>query len=70
MSKAEILAELPKLSTQDRADILEQLWKLEEAALPTSREKGLLNEAQARYEADPSPGASWTEVEARLRKRP
>lgn len=69
MSKTEILAELPKLSAQDRGEILEQLWRLEEASGPTEREKNLLNEAQADYDANPSAGASWSEVEARLRQR-
>jgi putative addiction module component (TIGR02574 family) len=69
MSKAEILAELPKLSAQDRGEILAQLWRLEEAAGPTENEKALLNEAQADYEANPDAGAPWSEVEARLRKR-
>jgi putative addiction module component (TIGR02574 family) len=69
MSKTEILAELPKLSAQDRGEILEQLWRLEEAAGPTEREKTLLNEAQSAYDANPLAGAPWSEVEARLRKR-
>jgi putative addiction module component (TIGR02574 family) len=69
MSKAEILAELPKLSAQDRGEILEQLWRLEEAAGATEKEKALLNEAQADYEANPDAGAPWSEVEPRLRKR-
>ena len=69
MSKAEILAELPKLSPQDRDEILAQLWQMEESAGPTEREKGLLNEAQAAYEANPTAGAPWSEVEARLRRR-
>ena len=69
MSKSEILAELPKLSAQDRGEILEQLWRLEESSGPTEREKVLLNEAQAAYDANPSAGAPWSEVEARLRKR-
>jgi len=69
MSKAEILAELPNLSSQDRFDILDQLWKMEEGALPTSREKVLLSEAQASYDADPHAGSSWAETQARLRKR-
>lgn len=56
MSKAEILSELPKLSPQDRGEILEQLWRLKESAGPTEREKALLNEAQAAYGADPSAG--------------
>jgi putative addiction module component (TIGR02574 family) len=69
MSKTEILAELPKLSAQDREEILEQLWRLEEAGGPTDREKTLLNEAQAAYDANPNAGAPWSEVEARLRRR-
>jgi len=69
MSKAEIPAELPKLSAQHRGEILEQLWRLEESAGPTGREETLLNEAQAAYDAHPSTGTPWSEVEARLRKR-
>ena len=69
MSKAEILAELPKLSPQERGEILAQTWRLEEAAGPTEREKRLLNEAQLAYDANPTAGVPWPEVEARLRKR-
>ena len=69
MSKAEILAELPRLSAHDRAEILERLWSLEEAAGPTDREKVLLSEAQAQYEANPSEGTPWPEAERRLRRR-
>lgn len=69
MSKAEILAALPKLSAEDRGEILEQLWHLEEAAGPTQNERALLNEAQAAYDANPDAGAPWAEAEARLRQR-
>ena len=69
MSKAEILAELPKLSAHDRGEILEQLWRLEESAGPTEDEKALLNEAQSAYDANSNAGAPWSEVEARLRQR-
>ena len=68
MSKAEILSELPKLSPQDRGEILEQLWRLEESSGPTGREKALLNEAQAAYDANPTAGAPWSKVETRLRR--
>lgn len=67
--KAEILAELPNVSAHDRGEILEQLWRLEEAAGPTEREKALLNEAQAAYDAKPNAGAPWSDVEVRLRQR-
>lgn len=69
MSKAQILAELGRLSSGDRAEILARLWALEEASGPTPQEQSLLNEAQTRYDADPSAGAPWSEVEARLRQR-
>lgn len=69
MSKAEILAELPKLSAQDRSDILSRLWQLEEASAPSPQEQELLREEQAAYEKNPEAGAPWSEVEARLRRR-
>ena len=69
MSKTEILAELPHLSAEDRNEILEQLWRIEEDAGPTAPEKTLLDEAQASYESNPEAGSTWVEVEARLRQR-
>jgi hypothetical protein len=41
----------------------------EEAAGPTEQERAILQEAQAAYDANPSAGSSWREVEARLRKQ-
>ncbi len=70
MSKAEILAELPKLSARDREEILAHLCRLDEAAGPSEQEKNLLDEAQSAYTANPSAGSPWAEVEARLRKHP
>ncbi len=69
MSKAEILAELPKLSPEERGEILLQLWRLEEAAGPSEDERALLDDAQAAFDANPNAGASWADVEARLRRR-
>ena len=70
MSKAEILAELPKLSVRHREEILAHLCRLDEASGPSEQEKNLLDEAQSAYTANPSVGSPWSEVEARLRKRP
>ena len=70
MSTTEILAGLPLLSASERAEIMDRLWRLEEADGLTEREKTVLNEAQASYDANPSDGAPWREVEARLRRRP
>ena len=69
MSKTEILAELPKLSAQERGEILERLCRLEEAAGPSDYEKQALNEAQAAYDENPDAVSPWSEVQARLRKR-
>jgi putative addiction module component (TIGR02574 family) len=69
MSKAEILAELTRLSPRDRSEILEELWRLEEAAGPTPAEKAILREAQEAYEKVGDAGSPWPEVQARLRKR-
>ena len=68
MSTAEILAQLPKLSPQERSEIFVHLWRLEELAGPTPTEKALLDEAQADYDVNRSVGAAWSEVEARLRQ--
>ncbi len=59
MTKAEIVAELPRLSPQDRAEILEQLPI-------TDWHRAVLNDDQARYEAYPTEGSTWPEVKARL----
>ena len=69
MSTSEILAELPRLSAEERAEIMDRLWHLEEMAGPTESEKILLNEAQASYDANPSTGVPWREVDARLREQ-
>ena len=61
----EILAELPRLSANERAEIMDQLWRLEEAAGPTEQEKTVLNEAQASYDANPSDGVPWREMSKR-----
>ena len=75
MSKSEILAELPKLSPQDRQEIRLKLAELDsenwlDADDPlTNVEKALLDARLAAYEKDPEAGSSWEEVESRLRAR-
>jgi len=75
MSKAEILAELPKLAPEDRAEIQAKIEELAgdgwlEADDPLSdEEKALLEARLAEYEKNPDAGSSWEEVEARLRAR-
>jgi len=75
MSKAEILAELTKLSPADRQEILQRLWDLEGLALlrgsePSAEEKALLDKALAEYQRDAEAGRPWREVLSRLLQTP
>jgi putative addiction module component (TIGR02574 family) len=73
MSKAEILAELPRLSPSERQEIRLKLAQIDgeewlDATEPlTGTEKALLDARLAAYEKDPDAGSSWEEVEGRIR---
>jgi putative addiction module component (TIGR02574 family) len=75
MSKAEILAELPKLSRGERAEIRRKLAELDgeewvDGDEPlTDAEKALLDARLAAYEKDADAGSSWEQVEGRIRAR-
>jgi putative addiction module component (TIGR02574 family) len=75
MSKAEILAELPKLAPKERAEIRAKLDELNgdgwlDTNEPlTAAEKALLDARLAAYAKDPDAGSSWEEVESRIRAR-
>ncbi len=67
MSKAEILAELPRLNAEDRAQVLERLCELQDEDLlrgigPTEAEKVILDDAQAEFECDGQTGTPWRET--------
>ena len=71
MSKAEILAELPKLKADERNQLFQKLCELQEndilrgqMAGPT--EKKLLDDALAEFERDGNPGIPWRDVLKRL----
>ena len=71
MSKAEILAELPKLKAEERTQVFERLCELQERDLlerqgPTPEEKELLDQALAEFQRDGQPGEPWREVLQRL----
>ena len=75
MSKAEILAEIPRLTKEERYEIRVKLaemdgdgWLDEDDPL-TDADKALLDERLAAYEKAPDAGSSWEEVEARIRAR-
>ena len=75
MSKREILEELPKLSPGELGEIRERLWQLEEESLlsgagpgPSEKEKALLDDELEDYSRNREVGASWEEVESRLKR--
>ena len=74
MSKADILAELPKLPSGARHEIFERICELDEQELltgsePTPEEKAMLDRELEEYRLNPEAGSSWEEVESRLRKK-
>jgi hypothetical protein len=71
MSKVEILDQLPNLGREERREILERLWELEESDLleggnPTAEERTLLDRELEEYRQNPEAGSTWSEVESRL----
>jgi hypothetical protein len=67
VSKAEILAELPRLRAEDRIDLFERLCELQENDLlqgigSGAEERQTLDEALAEFERDGQPGRPWREV--------
>ena len=74
MSKAEIIAELPKLTTDELADVQARLDELAgEAWLDrgelSDADKSALDAALAEYQKNPEADSSWQEVEARIRAK-
>jgi putative addiction module component (TIGR02574 family) len=58
---------LDKLSPDDRLALAQELWASVEAESGlTAAQKADLDRRIAAYEADPTAGSSWEEVEARL----
>ena len=78
MSKAEILAELPKLQPEERREVLDRICELDRAAEETwmdggeltAQDKSLLEEALVDYQKSPDAGTPWEEVLNRLRPQP
>jgi hypothetical protein len=74
MSKAEILEQLPKLSSTELREIGDRIWQLEEEQLlsgranPSDEEKALLDSELEDYSRDREAGSSWEEVKSRLKQ--
>jgi len=69
---ADLLAEALKLSPTDRLQLIEALWNtLSEEDIPvTPEERALLDARLADLEANPEDQSPWSEVRARLDRRP
>jgi hypothetical protein len=74
MSKAEILAELPKLKAEELAEVQAKLdelageqW-LDDGELADA-DKAALDATLADYAKNPDAGSPWIEVEARIRAK-
>jgi putative addiction module component (TIGR02574 family) len=74
MSKAEILAELARLSPEDRAEVQARLDELagdawQDRGELSDADKSTLDTALAQYEKSPDAGSSWDQVKARIESK-
>ena len=67
MSKAEILAELPQLTPEERDEIRLRLAELDNRWLDD--QKGLIESRIEAHEKHPETAIPWEEFNARLRRR-
>ena len=69
---ANLLTEALKLSPDDRLQLIEALWEtLSEEDIPVTREeRALLDARLADLDANPADQSPWSEVRARLQRRP
>jgi putative addiction module component (TIGR02574 family) len=71
MTRNEIVAELLKLDSEERLQIVEVLWdSIADEDLPlTDEQASELQRRMDELENDPSIGIPWEDVKARLRER-
>jgi len=74
MSKAEIIAELPRLSAADLAEVQAKLDELagekwHDHADLTETDKSILNAALTEYQNNPDAGSSWDQVKGRVQSK-
>ncbi len=67
------MAELPRLRTEERQEILERLWQIEESTLlqgraPDAAETALSDRELAAFEQDKQTGTPWRETLSRIRR--
>jgi putative addiction module component (TIGR02574 family) len=74
MSKAEIIAELGRLSPEDRAEVQAKLDELagnvwQDGGELSDADKQALDASLADYEKNPDSGSSWEQVKARIQAK-
>ena len=74
MSTSEIIAELPRLSPEDRAAVQAKLDELagdiwQDGGELTDADRQTLDATLAEYEKSPDAGSSWDEAKARLQAK-
>jgi putative addiction module component (TIGR02574 family) len=73
MSKAQIIDELPKLSPEERRDIVEKIHELDHngwlAEDLSPEEIALIEQRLADHRKNPNAAVPWAEADARLVKR-
>jgi len=74
MSKTDIMIELPKLTPDERREILDKIWELDgadwlDSGELTNVDRVLIEQRLAEHEGNPDAAVPWDEVEARLRQR-
>ena len=78
MSKAEILDELPRLKPEERHEVLERIYQIEQIAEDewldaddplTDAEKALIESRIDAHEKNPEVAIPWVEFDSRLKRR-
>jgi len=74
MSTREIIAELPKLTPDERRQILSKLLALDDTEWLdggelSNEEKAILEARLDEFDKNPRAGSSWAEVQARIRAK-
>ncbi len=69
MSTTEILAQLPRLTPEEREAVRSRLDDIDSAAPLSAEEKRIIEERVAAYRQNPGAGVSWAVAEADIRKQ-
>ena len=69
MSTTEILAQLPRLTPEERDLVRHRLDDIDSSSPLTPAEKQLVTQRVAAYRQNPDTGVSWAVAEAEIRKQ-